>query len=80
MATISFIVFIIIGYLLPNILKPNSKVMIWVYSIIIPLLMLLIVVLSFGEGDTYKSGQIMGQCLISTLAMIVLMLFRLLKK
>ena len=54
--------------------------MIWIYSIIIPLLMLLIVVLSFGEGDAYKSGQIMGQCLISTLAMIVLMLFRFLKK
>ena len=76
-ATTSFTIFMIVGYFLSNVLNANSRIKIWTYSIIFPIVMLTIFVIIMGEGNAYKYGQITGQCLISTIATIILMIVRL---
>ena len=59
-------------------LKSTFKILF--VSIFIPLILLTITVLLLGKGNGYLSGVIMAECFISTLSMILLMLFRLFKK
>ncbi len=80
MATISFIIFLLFGYFLSNILNADSRVKTWLYSILFPLIMLTLIVVLFGRGSSYVMGQITGECLISTFATIILMFIRLNKK
>jgi hypothetical protein len=77
MATTSFIIFMLIGYFLSSILNADSRIKIWIYSIIFPIIMLTIFVVVMGQGKSYIMGQITGQCLISTIATIILMIVRL---
>lgn len=76
MATISFIIFMIIGYFLSNILDADSSIKILLYSIFFPILIFISTVIIYGEGNAYKSGQVAAECLISTIVMIILMIVR----
>ena len=83
LATISFIVFLTIGYLASKIIQDaggvKSNMTAVLVSILIPIITLIITVLLLGKGNPYVSGQVMGLCLISTISMMILMLFKLSK-
>lgn len=79
-STISFIVFLIIGYFLSNIIQLKSTFKILLVSIFAPIILLIITGLLLAKGNPFDAGVIIGQCLISTVSMIILMLVLLLKK
>jgi len=74
MATISFLIFIPLGILFTYLIRPKHQAMFWVWSILIPFMMLVVTSFGLGGGDGYRTGQLVAECLISFLCTIVAML------
>jgi len=71
--TTSFIVFLGIGFIFAWELKPKYQAMIYFWSILIPLAMLVATAYFLSGGSAYRAGQITAQCTISTLATMIAM-------
>ena len=80
MATFSFIVFMVLGYVFSNLLRPKNDIIAITYALIFPILFLMITVFTISGGNGYIAGQITAQCFISTIATIILMLVMFMKK
>ena len=75
MATISFLVFMVLALIITRILTPKNKLQIWFYSILIPIISLILFAFIMSKGSIYLAGGIVAQSIISMLVMSAILLF-----
>jgi len=64
----------LLGFIAAWEIKPKNQIFYRVFSILIPLIMLVIVAYIFGQGIGYRTGQVVAECTISTICTMIMML------